>query len=172
MADENKTAYASREWHTGDVITADALNKIENEMEYVSAEVTNAVTGTINDQKLNDTIARKLDSIVKYFPKEPTKENLENVRMYVQPAENNGEITVPTIDDYQTFKTNFVQPYTNKAYAVGDYVEYGDVIYKVLSAITKNGNLTDDEAWTALTAQTPSPVRETDVMKELNNLLL
>ena len=73
MADENKTAYASREWHTGDVITADALNKIENEMEYVSAEVTNAVTGTINDQKLNDTIARKLDSIVKYFPEEPTE---------------------------------------------------------------------------------------------------
>ena len=171
MADENKTAYASREWHTGDVITADALNKIENEMEYVSAEVTNAVTGTINDQKLNDTIARKLDSIVKYFPEEPTEENLENVRMYVQPAEDNGEITVPTIDDYQTFKTNFVQPYTNKAYAVGDYVEYGDVIYKVISAITKNGNLTDDEAWTALTAQTPSPVREIDVMKEVNNLI-
>lgn len=171
MADETKQIYGSREWHTGDVITADALNKIENEMEYVSAEVTNAVTGTINNQKLNDTIARKLDSIVKYFPEEPTEENLENVRMYVQPAEDNGEITVPTISDYQTFKTNFVKPYTNKAYAVGNYVEYGDVIYKVISAITKNGNLTDDAAWTALTAQTPSPVTSIDVMQELNGLI-
>jgi len=97
---ETKQIYDSREWRTGDIITADALNKIENEMEYVSAEVTNAVTGTINDQKLNDTIARKLDSIVTYFLDKPTKENLKNVRLYVQPEENDGEIIVPTIDDY------------------------------------------------------------------------
>lgn len=172
MADENKTAYASREWHTGDVITADALNKIENEMEYVSEEVTNAVTGTINDQKLNDTLARKLDSVVKYFPNTPNPDtDLEYVRMYAQPS-TEGTIIVPTEEEYLRFKQNFVQPFTNKAYTAGSYVEYEDEIYKVRSAIAKNNSAADDAtAWAAILAQNPSPVGKINPMEELNNLI-
>ena len=172
MADENKTAYASREWHTGDVITADALNKIENEMEYVSEEVTNAVTGTINDQKLNDTLARKLDSVVKYFPNTPNPDtDLKYVRMYAQPS-TEGAIIVPTEEEYLRFKQNFVQPFTNKDYVAGNYVEYEDEIYKVKAAIAKNNSAADDAAaWAAILAQNPSPVGKINPMEELNNLI-
>lgn len=171
MADERQ-AYTSRTWQTGDVITKQALNNIENEMGYVSAEINNAVTGTINSDKVNDTLARKLDSVVKYFPNTPNPDtDLEYVRMYAQPS-TEGTIIVPTEEEYLKFKQNFVQPFTNKAYTAGSYVEYEDEIYKVKSAIAKNNSAADDAAaWAAILALDPSPIRKINVMQEVDNLI-
>ena len=171
MADERQ-AYTSRTWQTGDVITKQALNNIEDEMGYVSAEINNAVTGTINSNKVNDTLARKLDSVVKYFPNTPNPDtDLEYVRMYAQPS-TEGEVIVPTEEEYLKFKQNFVQPFTNKAYTAGSYVEYEDEIYKVTAAIAKNNSAADNAAaWEAILALDPSPIRKINVMQEVDNLI-
>lgn len=170
-----KEHYSNNTWETGNVITADKMNNIENQLKIISDEVTNAVNGNIYNPSNNDTLSRKLDGMVKYFNTntEPSSSDLEYTRLYVQPTDDNVDnIIVPTEDQYLTFKDNFVTAFTNQNYVAGAYVEYNDEIYKVISAISKNNSAADDAAaWAAIIALNPSPVRKINVMQELDNLI-
>ena len=156
-------------WQTGNVITADKMNDIGKVLHYTSEEIANATKSehTIENTP-NNILQKKLENMVKYFNEPPQRDSdLQYTRLYAEASTGNN-IIVPTQEQYLKFKNVFVSPFDKtKNYQSGEYIQYNDQVYKVISTITANNSATDNAAWEAIN----NKINKINVMQEIANLI-
>ena len=129
MSDTNtqRTIYAPHKtkngtaWTTGDSITAEDLNHIENEITFLSKEVNNAINNTIygdtpdpsgNVRGQGDLLSQRINNvngIIVASKDMPT--NVVNNKIWIKTEDDTTQVTIPTMADLNDFESGW--PYVH-----------------------------------------------------------
>lgn len=181
MSDYTKTT-----WVTGDLITAERMNNIEDGIE----DIVNEINGTIGGGDGSGTLWDKIDDMIQVSPTQPSSSNNEiwfksnesgNIQVptydefqaLIQvsstlPTSTDNKIwfnsfgstgtKIPTYEDYLMLAHNISTDYTQKPYELNEYCLKDNILYKCTTAITTA------EAWN------PAHWEQTTITTALANL--
>lgn len=159
-------AYSKITWNSGDVITAEKLNNIEEAVEDVSLSVDDMASSiakidniestveslnseiasarNYNSSGTANTLGGRIDELVRISNTQPGGNN----EIWVNSGNNVVETEVPTYEEFNELKNSNAPEYSNNAiYAVGEYVFYNGNLYRCQTAIT-TAETWNDAHWT------------------------
>ena len=142
MSDTNtqRTIYAPHKtkngtaWTTGDSITAEDLNHIENEITFLSKEVNNAINNTIygdtpdpsgNVRGQGDLLSQRINNvngIIVASKDMPT--NVVNNKIWIKTEDDTTQVTIPTMADLNDFESAIVNVVGNIAEIKDNYAHF------------------------------------------------
>ena len=142
--------YNPTNWTTGDVITAELMNKIETALAGVSEAINTAATGAGD----SGSLGQRLQDMIEVTNTQPTSPNNE---IWIVPNSTR-ETAVPTYEEFEGLRDsigsdlddildNIATQYNpSSSYAVGDYVIHDNGLYKCKTAIA-NGETWNSSHW-------------------------
>lgn len=160
-------AYSKNTWATGDVITAEKLNSIENAVGNVSSSVDSMapsvakidnIESTVEDLSAEiasarnynssgtaNTLGGRIDELVRISNTQPGGNN----EIWVNSNSNTiMETQVPTYSEFEALRDSIAQEYSESTlYSIGDYVIHEEQLYRCTTEIT-TAEAWNDAHWT------------------------
>ena len=134
ITNTQRVKYTSHNWITGDAITANDLNKIENQLKFLSEEINNAIDNTIygstpdsagNVHGQGDLLSERINNVngIIVQSDDPPTEFINN-KIWIQNEDNTTQVTVPTMADLNDFENAIVNVVGNIAEIKDNYAYF------------------------------------------------
>ena len=145
-----RTIYTPTSWKTGAAITAGDLNKIENQLGFLSEEVNNAINNIIYSSTSDssehihgsgDQLSERINNVDGIIVNSNTQPPQPNNKIWIKNSDSIDQIVVPTMSDLNDFENTVVNVVGNIAEVKDNYAQFSDGWINTSESIGTNINL-------------------------------